>query len=397
MSHRSQTAPAVSRRRAAAGRAAGSWLSPGFPRTGVTRPASPCGGGRGHRLQPWAGGRPDRPAYSGGVSAQSPATPTLAALRRARRRQEVTLRWLRPVALGVALLVAARTFRGSPAPGWHGAGLAVSAALAAMGIGAAGLLASYRSAAAAQLAFLCLFLAGSATVFWLQPGGAGLVGALAGVGLMARWLPARMTAVPVGLTMAAIAASAVSGRADHSLTSVLLAVAGLAAVYGVALLTRRLGEGNLQAERLLAELEQTRGAEVRAAALAERQRLAREMHDVLAHSLSGLALQLEGARLLAAGDPADPRLGHVLDRAHRLARTGVQEARWAIGMLRGDEVPGPGRLAALVAEFGKDSARPARFTVTGRERDLDAAVRLALYRVAQEALANIRKHAHPDQ
>jgi hypothetical protein len=170
------------------------------------------------------------------VSAQSPATPTLAALRRARRRQEVTLRWLRPVALGVALLVAARTFRGSPAPGWHGAGLGVSAALAAMGTGAAGLLASYRSAAGAQLAFLCLFLAGSATVFWLQPGGAGLVGALAGVGLMARWLPARMTAVPVGLTMAAIAASAVSDRAHHSLTSVLLAVAGLAAVYGVALL-----------------------------------------------------------------------------------------------------------------------------------------------------------------
>ena len=182
----------------------------------------------------------------------------------------------------MALLVAARTFRGSPAPGWHGAGLVISAALAAMGAGAAGLLASYRSAGAAQLAFLTLFLAGSATVFWLQPGGAGLVGALAGVGLMARWLPVRMTAVPVGLTMAAIAAAAVADRANHPVPSVLLAVAGLAAIYGVALLTRRLGEGNLQAERLLAELEQTRGAEVRAAALAERQRLAREIHDVLA-------------------------------------------------------------------------------------------------------------------
>ena len=248
------------------------------------------------------------------------------------------MRWLRPVALGVALLVAARTFRGNPAPGWHGAGLVISVALAAMGTGAAGLLASYRSAEAAQLTFLTLFLAGSAAVFWLQPGGAGLVSALAGVGLMARWLPARMTAVPVGLTMAAIAGSAVADQAHHPVTSVLLAVAGLAAIYGVALLTRRLGEGNLQAERLLAELEQTRGAEVRAAALAERQRLAREMHDVLAHSLSGLALQLEGARLLAAGAPADPRLGPVLDRAHHLARTGVQEARWAIGMLRGDEV-----------------------------------------------------------
>ena len=187
--------------------------------------------------QPWAGGPRDRPAYIGGVSAQSPATPTLAALRRARRRQEMAMRWLRPVALGVALLVAARTFRGNPAPGWHGAGLVISVALAAMGTGAAGLLASYRSAEAAQLTFLTLFLAGSAAVFWLQPGGAGLVSALAGVGLMARWLPARMTAVPVGLTMAAIAGSAVADQAHHPVTSVLLAVAGLAAIYGVALLT----------------------------------------------------------------------------------------------------------------------------------------------------------------
>src|SRR5262249_38091866 len=151
-----------------------------------------------------------------------------------------------------------------------------------------------------------------------------------------------------------IGAAAVADPVHHRASMVLLSEVGLVAVYGVALLTRRVGESNAQAERLLAELEQTRGAEVRAAALAERQRLAREMHAVLAHSLSGLALQLEGARLLAAEDPADPRLGGVIERAHDLAKTGVQEARWAIGMLRGDELPGPERLAALVAEFGRD-------------------------------------------
>ena len=69
--------------------------------------------------------------------------------------------------------------------------------------------------------------------------------------------------------------------------------------YLLSLFARRLRESNQRAELLLTELEQTRAAQAQAAALAERQRLAREMHDVLAHSLSGLVLNLEGARLLA--------------------------------------------------------------------------------------------------
>jgi signal transduction histidine kinase len=149
----------------------------------------------------------------------------------------------------------------------------------------------------------------------------------------------------------------------------------------------------VQTERLLTELEQIRGAELRAAALAERQRIAREMHDVLAHSLSGLALQLEGARLLAATDPADSRLVPAINRAHQLATTGIQEARWAIETLRGDEVPGPERLATLVTEFERDSGIPSHLTVTGERRALEAPVSLAVYRVAQEALTNIRKHS----
>ena len=116
---------------------------------------------------------------------------------------------------------------------------------------------------------------------------------------MTRWLPFRLSVLPVAATLAVIAASAVADPARHPVSAVLLSEIGLVAIYGVGLLTRRIGAGNIQTERLLVELEQTRGAEVRAAALAERQRLAREMHDVLAHSLSGLALQLAGARLLS--------------------------------------------------------------------------------------------------
>ena len=170
----------------------------------------------------------------------------------------------------------------------------------------------------------------------------------------------------------------------------------LAAIYMIVLFGRRIRMQEAQAEQLLIELEETRGAELRAAALAERQRLARDMHDVLAHSLSGLLLQLEGARLLAVSNPADERLAGTIDRAHELARNGLDEARRAIGMLRDDELPGPDRLAALTGSFQADTGVPARFTSSGSPGELASAVRLALYRVTQEALTNVRKHARPD-
>jgi signal transduction histidine kinase len=165
----------------------------------------------------------------------------------------------------------------------------------------------------------------------------------------------------------------------------------------IVLFGRRIRTQEAQAEQLLLELEESRGAELRAAALAERQRLARDMHDVLAHSLSGLLLQLEGARLLALASPADERLAGTIDRAHELAKNGLDEARRAIGMLRDDDLPGPDRLAALTAAFQADTGVPARFSSSGTPRELASAVRLALYRVTQEALTNVRKHARPER
>ncbi|MBV9197035.1 MAG: histidine kinase dimerization/phosphoacceptor domain-containing protein [Solirubrobacterales bacterium] len=99
------------------------------------------------------------------------------------------------------------------------------------------------------------------------------------------------------------------------------------------------------------ELQASREAESGAAAAAERGRLAREMHDVLAHSLSALALQLETTRLLARDRGADEEITQAIDRAHHLAASGLDEARRAIAAQRGEELPGPERIGALADAF----------------------------------------------
>ncbi|WP_093583797.1 sensor histidine kinase [Geodermatophilus amargosae] len=142
------------------------------------------------------------------------------------------------------------------------------------------------------------------------------------------------------------------------------------------------------------ELEATRDAERVAAALAERSRLAREMHDVLAHTLSGLAVHLEGARLLARARHTAPEVVTALDDAHRLARAGLSEARRAVATLRGDELPGPELVPQLVEEHRR-AGGSCTLTVSGDPVPLDPDARLAVYRTVQEGLSNIRKHA-PD-
>jgi len=141
------------------------------------------------------------------------------------------------------------------------------------------------------------------------------------------------------------------------------------------------------------ELKASREAEARAAAAAERGRLSREMHDVLAHSLSALALQLETTRLLARSRGVDEEVTQAVDRAHHLAASGLDEARRAIATERGDELPGPERIGALLDAFAEQSGLPVAIEVHGEPRELAPEARLAVYRTAQEALTNVRRHA----
>jgi signal transduction histidine kinase len=148
-----------------------------------------------------------------------------------------------------------------------------------------------------------------------------------------------------------------------------------------------------EAHALVGELRESRAAHAQAAAESERARLARDMHDVLAHSLSALALQLEATRLLARERDSDPEVVEALERSHRLAAGGLDEARRAIAALRGEELPGPERLQALADAFCEHSSARCTVSVIGAPRELSPEARLAVYRTAQEALTNVRRHS----
>jgi signal transduction histidine kinase len=132
----------------------------------------------------------------------------------------------------------------------------------------------------------------------------------------------------------------------------------------------------------------------------ERARIARELHDVVAHHISMIAVQAETARLTTPGMPAAgaQRLSEIGDTA----RAGLTEMRRLLGVLRedapeevADRRPQPGlqQLNELLDDVRDTSGAGARLIVSGSPAALDPGVELAAYRIIQEALTNARRHA----
>jgi signal transduction histidine kinase len=124
----------------------------------------------------------------------------------------------------------------------------------------------------------------------------------------------------------------------------------------------------------------------------ERQRMAREIHDTLAQGLTGIITQLEAAQQTASETERDRRIGN----AKLLARDSLAEARRSVQALRPQALEDcklPDALADEVARWTATSGAPAEVKITGDPRVLHPEVEVTLLRVAQEALANVAKHA----
>jgi len=290
--------------------------------------------------------------------------------------------WL--VLLGV-LAPLAGVLVATPRPGLHGVGLGITLASSVAVLCGLEIVLRPNRDAEGFAAMLLLGLAASALA-GLDPNSAGYIGAFIAVGALALRLERRVALAGTALIAAAVTLAFSLSTSAPSAGAIASVDLGIAFVFAMATFAR-------EQQRLLLELRAAQAALAENAALQERARLAREIHDVLAHSLTGLSLQLEGARLLLARDGAAPAAVAQVERAQTLARSGLDETRRAVRALRGDAMPGPELLAVLAADFERDTGIPCRVEVEGAALPLSSEARLALYRTAQEALSNVRKHA----
>jgi signal transduction histidine kinase len=245
-------------------------------------------------------------------------------------------------------------------------------------------------------------------------------------------LPAEVSVAIVAETVAAfLIAGLVSGTPSQALIGW---TAGFIGLWAFGLTRRAYLLRAVEAEQALEQARRAHAAETQAAAFAERARIAREIHDVLAHALAAVSVNLQAAEgLLDAVPDKGPELAKVVEcveRAGALTKEGMAETRRAILALR-DDSPGapagyasraPGRsaktgaaapgaagdtadpagppagrlthrLRALVGEHRAAGDTAVELTVAGTPRPLGSERALTVYRTAQEALTNARKHA----
>jgi signal transduction histidine kinase len=150
-----------------------------------------------------------------------------------------------------------------------------------------------------------------------------------------------------------------------------------------------------------ARLEAERDAQAQVAAVAERARIARELHDVIAHNVSVMVVQADGASYTLDADPARAR--EALAAISATGRQALAEMRRLLGVLRREEgggtserapQPGIGELGELLDQ-ARGAGLPVSFTVEGEPQPLPGSIALAAYRIVQESLTNTRKHAGP--
>jgi signal transduction histidine kinase len=320
-----------------------------------------------------------------------------AVVARGRVRQARERRALRLLGLPLLLVVVIPSLAARPRVATHGAGLVVGLAVIvlvasfAVVVARAPRLDRGEGGLAPTVSATIVMAAAGVVLIARQPAGTGELA----LSLVA-WVAGSRLPLRAGVALVAVAAGAsavaYAAAGSHPVTGIGSTLLLAALLFLMARLYRRAEADRERAEVAAAALEDARERELQMAAIAERSRIARELHDVLAHSLSGLSLQLEAARLTAEREGAGARLVETLARCRRLAAQGLEDARRAVRALRGDDVPGVAELADLVEGF-RQTGLDIGFTVHGDRRDVSPEAGLAVYRAAQEALTNVARHS----
>lgn len=186
---------------------------------------------------------------------------------------------------------------------------------------------------------------------------------------------------------------------DSPLRALFIEYMLLLVVGALALLLRNHHQLNASLAREAALVAAQREADTRNALIAERTRVARELHDVVAHAMSAITVQAGVGRVLAGQDPAQAadRLGQI----EQLSRDALNEMRRLLDVLRADDQPATrtpsyrlADLPELIATFD-DPQLHVTYALTGTVDDVPDTAQVTAYRIVQEALTNARKHAGP--
>jgi signal transduction histidine kinase len=213
---------------------------------------------------------------------------------------------------------------------------------------------------------------------------------------VAAWSPPTRAAIGLGLTVATIALLRLMDRPEFETINTLVFFVG-AWLAGSAVRWRRESmRAEVRAANERAEIDRQRAARMVAE---ERLRIAQELHDVVAHSMSVIAVQAGAGSHLLAVDPAQAQAS--LDAISATSRATLREMRRLLGVLRDDDggrghapAPSVGDLPALVEDV-RSVGVPAELRVDGQSDGLNPALELSAFRIVQEALTNVLKHAGP--
>jgi signal transduction histidine kinase len=203
----------------------------------------------------------------------------------------------------------------------------------------------------------------------------------------------------VFVTVLSVATADVENRETSALGGAIIAATLTVGIWGLGAYAQTRRRYRRQLEERAAQLEREREQLARIAVHEERASIARELHDIVAHSVSVMLVGVRGARdvLRTSPDVADDTLA----RVETSGEQSLAELRRILTLLRAPEhgaesrpQPSLGELDELVADY-RAAGLPVRLEMTGEPQPLPGGVELSVYRIVQEALTNVLKHSHP--